>query len=146
MNATDTTGATASTTFGWTVNAAGGECTGGGELLANPGFESGSAAPWTAAAGVVSTSATEPPHGGQWDARLDGHGNTHIGTLSQTVTLPAGCSAYNAGFWLHVDTAETSTTVKYGTLTVQLVSLSGAVLDTLASYYLDHTTGYTSTS
>jgi hypothetical protein len=75
------------------------------------GFETGTAAPWSAGTGVISNHTQEPPHTGKWDAWLDGYGKTHTDTLSQTVTLPTGCSNYNLSFWLHIDTAETSTTV-----------------------------------
>jgi PKD repeat protein len=113
------------------------------QLLGNPGFETGTAAPWSASSGVISDNTQEPPHSGSWDAWLDGYGTTHTDTLSQTVTLPAGCSAYNLSFWLHVDTAETSTTTKYDTLKVQVLNSSGTVLSTLQTYSnLDHTTGY----
>jgi phosphatidylinositol-3-phosphatase len=143
VTATDPTGATGSATFGWTVNPAGG-CTGGGQLLGNPGFETGTAAPWTATAGVINNSSSEPAHAGSWDAWLDGYGSTHTDTLAQTVTLPAGCAAYSLSFWLHIDTAETTTTTRYDALTAQILNSSGTVLATLASYSnLDHGTGYT---
>jgi hypothetical protein len=59
------------------------------------------------------------------------------------VTLPSGCTNYNFSFWLHVDTAETSTSSAYDTLKVQVLSSSGAVLSTLHTYSnLDHNTGY----
>ena len=145
ITARDTTGASGTATFTWTVNpAGGGGCPGGGQLLGNPGFETGTATPWTTSTGVVSNSSSEPPHSGSWDAWLDGYGTTHTDTLTQTVTLPAGCASYSLGFWLHVDTAETSTTTKYDTLTVQILNSSGTVLTTLATYSnLDHNTGYT---
>ncbi|MEV7023083.1 PKD domain-containing protein [Kitasatospora sp. NPDC093558] len=113
------------------------------QLLGNPGFETGSAAPWTATSGVISNSTTEPPHSGSWDAWLDGYGTTHTDTLSQSVTLPAGCGTYNLSFWLHIDTAETTTTTAYDTLKVQVLNSSGTVLATLHTYSnLDHNTGY----
>jgi hypothetical protein len=113
------------------------------QLLGNPGFETGTAAPWTATAGVVNSGGGEPPHSGSWDAWLDGYGTTHTDTLAQTVTLPTRCASYTLSFWLHVDTAETTTTTKYDTLTVQVLNSSGSVLATLASYSnLDHNTGY----
>ena len=37
-------------------------------------------------------------------------------------------------FWLHIDTAETSSTTAYDTLQVQVSSVSGAALATLAMY------------
>ncbi len=103
------------------------------QLLGNPGFETGSASPWTAATGVVSNSAFEPARTGSWDAWLDGYGSAHTDTLSQSVSIPAGCLA-TLSFWLHIDTAETSTSTAYDTVKVELDSPSGAVLTTLATY------------
>jgi hypothetical protein len=92
---------------------------------------------------VINDNTQEPPHSGSWDAWLDGYGTTHTDTLSQTVTLPAGCSTYNLSFWLHIDTAETTTTTKYDTLKVQVLNGSGTVLATLHTYSnLNHNTGY----
>jgi len=113
------------------------------QLLGNPGFETGTAAPWSASSGVVNDNTQEPPHSGSWDAWLDGYGTTHTDTLAQPVTLPAGCSAYNLSFWLHIDTAETTTTTVYDTLKVQVLNSSGKVLATLHTYSnLNHNTGY----
>jgi hypothetical protein len=50
------------------------------------------------------------------------------------VALPAGCSAYTLSFWLHIDTAETTTSIAYDTLRVQVLNTSGTVLATLATY------------
>ena len=112
------------------------------QLLGNPGFETGSASPWSASSGVINNSSSEPPHSGSWDAWLDGYGTTHTDTLSQSVSIPSGCKA-SLGFWLHVDTAETTTTTKYDTLKVQILNSSGSVLSTLNTYSnLDHNTGY----
>jgi PKD repeat protein len=112
------------------------------QLLGNPGFETGTAAPWSATAGVVKNSSSEPPHSGSWDAWLDGYGTTHTDTLSQSVTIPTGCKA-SFSFWLHIDTAETSTTTAYDSLKVQVLNSSGTVLGTLATYSnLNHNTGY----
>ncbi|MFE5581630.1 putative Ig domain-containing protein [Kitasatospora sp. NPDC056531] len=135
VTATDGTGASGSTTFGWTVTGSGGGCT-AAQLLGNPGFETGSAAPWTASAGVIDNSSSEPAHSGSWKAWLDGYGTTHTDTLSQSVTIPAGCKA-TLSFYLHIDTAETGTTA-YDKLTVQ------AGTTTLATFSnLDAGNGYT---
>jgi hypothetical protein len=92
---------------------------------------------------VISNNSTEPPHSGSWDAWLDGWGSTTTDTLSQSIILPTGCSSYNLSFWLHVDTAETSTTSAFDKLTVQVLNSSGTVLSTLHTYSnLDHNTGY----
>ncbi len=144
VTATDSTGPSGSTSFSWTIGSgSGGGCT-AAQLLGNPGFETGTATPWTASTGVVADKTQEPPHSGTWDAWLDGYGTTHSDTLSQPVTVPAGCSSYQFSFWLHIDTAETTTTTAYDTLKVQVRSSSGTVLATLATYSnLNHNTGYT---
>jgi hypothetical protein len=136
VTARDTTNASGSAGFSWTVSTSGGgSCTGAGQLLGNPGFETGSASPWTATAGVIDNSAGEPAHSGSWKAWLDGYGSTHTDTLSQTLKIPAGCKA-SFSFWLHIDTAETGTTA-YDKLTVQANS------STLATYSnLNANTGY----
>jgi PKD repeat protein len=113
------------------------------QLLGNPGFETGTAAPWSATSGVIADKSAEPPHSGSWDAWMDGYGTTHTDTLSQKVTLPSGCTNYNLNFWLHINTAETSTTTQFDTMTVQVLNSSGTVLSTLHTYSnLDHNTGY----
>jgi PKD repeat protein len=153
------TGLTAGTTYYYKVSAVNGvgegaqgneasaTPTGSGcpaqQLLGNPGFETGTASPWAASSGVVANNSAEPPHSGSWDTWLNGYGTTHTDTLSQSITLPTGCTNYNASFWLHVDTAETSTTTAYDTLKVQVLNSSGTVLSTLHTYSnLDHNTGY----
>ena len=141
VTATDTTGASGSTSFTWTVNAAS-TCT-AAQLLGNPGFETGTAAPWTATSGVISDHSEEPPHSGSWDAWLDGYTKATTDTLAQTVTLPSSCSTYALSFWLHIDTNETTTTKAIDTLTVQLLNSSGTVLTTLATYSnLNAASGY----
>ena len=114
----------------------GGGCT-AAQLLGNPGFETGTAAPWTAGPGVVSNNSSEPARTGSWDAWLDGYGTTHTDTLSQPVTIPTGCTTATFTFYLHIDTAETSTSTAYDKLTVQAGST------TLATYSdLNKSTGY----
>jgi serine protease len=126
--------ASGSTSFTWTVNPSGGGCASPGQKLGNPGFETGSASPWSMSAGVLNNDTfSEPAHSGSWDAWLDGYGTTHTDTLSQQVAIPAGCSA-NFSFWLHIDTDETTTTTAYDTLKVQVLSSTGSVLATLATY------------
>jgi hypothetical protein len=137
VTAKDAAAATGSASFSWTISSTGGGCTSPGQKLGNPGFETGTAAPWTAGAGVVSNSSSEPPHSGSWDAWLDGYGTTHTDTVSQSVTIPAGCTAV-LSFWLHIDTAETTTTTAYDVLTVKAGGTT-----TLATYSnLNHNTGY----
>ncbi|MFD8080011.1 alkaline phosphatase family protein [Streptomyces sp. NPDC059718] len=90
------------------------------QLLGNAGFETGTAAPWSASTGVISNSSNEPAHAGSWKAWLDGYGTTHTDTISQSVTIPPGCNA-TLSFWQHIDTRETGSTL-FDTLTVQIGS------------------------
>ncbi|MFE9120145.1 hydrolase [Streptomyces sp. NPDC007172] len=114
-------------------------CT-GAQLLANPGFESGSSG-WTATSGIINTSSGEPARTGAYKAWLGGKGTAHTDTLAQQVTVPAGCAA-SLGFQLHIDTAETSSTA-YDTLKVQVLNSGGSVLATLGTYSnLNAASGY----
>ncbi len=141
VTATDSTGASGSTSFTWTVNPAAGGCAAPGQLLANPGFESGTTG-WTSSSGVIGqwASSGEAPHSGNGNAWLDGYGTTHTDTVSQSVTIPSGCTA-TVSFYLHVDTAETTTSAKNDTLTVQLGSTTLATFSNLdaAGGYTQHT-------
>ncbi|HJU84061.1 MAG TPA: choice-of-anchor J domain-containing protein, partial [Holophagaceae bacterium] len=50
-------------------------------------------------------------------------------------------------FWLHIDTAETTTSTAYDTMKVQVLNTSGTVLGTLATYSnLNKATGYSQKS
>ncbi|HYY98377.1 MAG TPA: hypothetical protein VE642_07300, partial [Pyrinomonadaceae bacterium] len=114
------------------------------QLIGNPGFENGSAspAPWVPSAGVIDSSTGEAPHSGAWKAWLDGYGTTHTDTLYQQVTIPSGATA-TLTFWLHIDTAETTTTTAFDTLRVQIRNSSNTVLSTLATYSnLNKAAGY----
>jgi aminopeptidase S len=136
VTATDTASASGSTSFTWTISGTGGGCTAPGQKLGNPGFETGTAAPWSASAGVIDSSTGQPARTGSWKAWMNGYGTTHTDTLSQSVAIPAGCSA-TLSFYLHIDTAETTTTIAYDKLTVK----AGAT--TLATYSnLNKNTGY----
>jgi serine protease len=136
VTAKDTTNASGSASFTWTIGSGGG-CT-ARQLLGNPGFETGSAAPWSSTAGVINPNgAGETAHSGSWYAWLDGYGTTHTDTLSQSVTIPAGCTHTTFSFWLHIDTSETTTTTAFDKLTVTAGST------TLATFSnLNHASGY----
>jgi hypothetical protein len=127
-----------STTISVTVN----NTTGTTQLLANPGFESGNVS-WTASSGVIDSSASEAAHSGSWKAWMDGYGTTHTDSILQQVAIPSGKTSATLTFWLHIDTAETTTTTQFDKLQVQVRNSSGTVLATLATYSnLDHNTGY----
>ncbi|WP_328557271.1 hydrolase [Streptomyces sp. NBC_00358] len=138
LNATDWLAGTTSSGGG---GGGTGTCT-AAQLLANPGFESGSTS-WTGTSGVITTSSSEAARTGSYKAWLNGYGSANTDTLSQAVTIPSGCSA-TLSFYLHVDTAETSTSTAYDTLKAQVVNSSGTVLSTLATYSnLNAASGYT---
>ncbi|WP_329310494.1 hydrolase [Streptomyces sp. NBC_01262] len=112
-----------------------GTCT-AAQLLGNPGFESG-ATTWTATSGVITTSSSEAARTGSYKAWLDGYGAAHTDTLSQSVTIPSGCTTATLSFYLHIDTAETTTSTAYDKLTVTAGST------TLATYSnLNAASGY----
>ncbi|WP_406442442.1 putative Ig domain-containing protein [Streptomyces sp. NBC_01613] len=135
VTASDSTGASGSTSFTWTVSTSGGGTCTSSQLLGNPGFESGNTT-WTASSGVITNDSGESAHAGSYYAWLDGYGSTHTDTLSQSVTVPTGCKA-TFTFYLHVDTAETSTSTAYDKLTVTAGST------TLATYSnLNKASGY----
>ncbi len=131
VTATDTTGAGGSASFSWTIKQVA-SCT-ARQLLGNPGFETGSAAPWAATTGVISKAGSEAAHSGSWMARLNGYRTARTDTLAQTIAVPSGCAAYNFSFWRHIDTTRRTGRVN-DTLTVAVLNSSGAVVQTLASY------------
>ncbi len=137
VTVTDNTGASGNTSFTWSISGGGGGCTSAGQKILNPGFESGSAS-WSATAGVIGQNGpSEPAHSGSWNAWMDGYGTTHTDTLSQSVTLPAGCTSYVFSFYLHIDTSETTTVTAYDKLTVKV---GGTTLATYSN--LNKASGY----
>jgi len=135
VTAKDTTNASGSASFTWTISSSGG-CT-AAQLLRNPGFESGNTI-WSSTSGVIGQNGPyEPAHTGTWDAWLDGYGTTHTDTLSQSVTIPAACTGTTFSFWLHIDTAETTTTTPYDKLTI---TANGTTIATFSN--LNHASGY----
>jgi hypothetical protein len=137
--AKDSAAKTGSTSFSWTITTSGGGCTSPGQKLGNAGFESG-ATTWTSSPAVIGQNGpSQPAHAGTWDAWLDGYGTTHTDTVSQSVTIPSGCSA-TLSFFLHIDTAETTTTSAFDTLTVKIGSTTLGTFSNLnkAAGYASH--------
>ena len=129
------TSGTKTATVSLTVGAAG-TCPSPGQKILNPGFESG-ATSWTATAGTIGAFTGQPAHSGSNNLWLDGFGTAKTESATQSITIPAGCTNYTLSFWLHIDTAETTTTTAYDKLTVSLGST------TLATYSnLNKATGY----
>src|SRR6476646_3892854 len=117
------------------------------QLIVNPGFETGSASPWALTAGVLNTSTAEPAHSGSWDAWLDGYGTNHTDTAAQTISIASTATSATLTFWLHIDTAETTTTTAFDTFRVQVLNTSGTVLSTLGTFSnLNHAAGYSQKS
>ena len=128
--------ANATATAATTVTTAAATCT-PAQVIGNPGFESGST-PWSASpSGVIGSFSGQPAHGGTREAWIDGNGRSATESVSQSVTIPAGCTTASLTFWLHIDTAETTTSTQYDKLTVKLGST------TLATYSnLNQASGY----
>ncbi|HVU91859.1 MAG TPA: hypothetical protein VHC23_06475 [Jatrophihabitans sp.] len=98
-----------------------------GQKLTNPGFESGSTG-WTQTSGVINTDGAHSRTGSGY-AWLDGYGSTHTDTLSQSVTIPAGCTA-TLTYYLSVSTQETTTSTAYDKLTL---SVNGTTKQTFSN-------------
>jgi PKD repeat protein len=142
LTVTDNGGATNTKTQSVTVSSGGGG--GSTQLLANTGFESGTT-PWTGTTADICTTScgSESPHAGTHFVWLDGYGTTHSENIAQQVTIPAGNTSATLQYYLHIDTAETTTTTAYDTLKVQVLNTSGTVLATLSTYSnLNKNTGY----
>jgi Zn-dependent metalloprotease len=121
---------TGSTSFQWSISPVGGGCASPGQKLGNPGFESGNTV-WTATPAVIGQNGpAEPAHTGTFDAWMDGYGTTHTDSITQNVTIPAGCHA-SLSFWLHIDTAETTTTTQFDRLVVTVGSTTVATFSNL---------------
>jgi hypothetical protein len=90
---------------------------------------------------LLLTPAVRPPFrggaSGTWNAWPDGYGTRHTDTVSSRCPSRPVAPTRRCRFWLHIDTSETTTTVQFDKLTVQV----GAT--TLATYSnLNHAIGY----
>jgi hypothetical protein len=120
--------------FTWTISPPSTTCK-AAQLLGNGGLESGTA-PWSATAGVVSSTANgESPRSGTRYAWLVGYGTTHTDILTQAVTIPANCSTARLTFWIKIGSADTGTVI-HDTLAVK----NGPAV--LATYSNLNRTGY----
>jgi hypothetical protein len=78
----------------------------GGDLVTNGGFEGGTG--WTeVGSSVVTTGGSVAARTGTWKAWLGGLGTDTTQSVSQSVTIPAGCTA-SLSYYLRITTAETS--------------------------------------
>lgn len=105
---------------------------GGGNLLVNGGFE-GSVSPWVSSGtGAFYTANGSYPHGGTGYIYF-GVNNSVSGQSYQTVSIPTTASG-TLSFWLNVTSSETTTTIQYDKLFVEVRDSAGTLLTTLATY------------
>jgi hypothetical protein len=149
VTAKDTTGASGSASFTWTINPASSGCT-AAQLLGNPGFETGSISPWTSTADVLAnTDEGVPAQAGSWLAWMDGYGAAHTDTVAQTVTIPSTCVSAVFTYWVEVNSTTTNTANK---LVLEVLNSSGTVLQTIpvataannGTKYVEYTTSLAS--
>jgi hypothetical protein len=106
------------------------------ELIVSGGFEP-TVTRWTAT-GAAHFSTGGVQHTGIGYAYL-GKANAVTATLSQQISIPAGTNP-SLSFWLNITTPEPSTTVAPDKMFVEVLSSTGTVLATLATYSnLNHT-------
>jgi aminopeptidase S len=112
----------------------------GGNLLLNPGFESG-AVNWTGTTGVITNSTSKPARTGSYKAWLQGNGRSSTENVGQSVAIPAAATAASLSFWIRIDTAETTGSTVYDTVKVQVVDgTTTTTLGTLSN--LNKSTSY----
>jgi len=99
-------------------------------------------AAYAALRAIISSSAPGAPnaeapqaHSGTHYAWLDGYGIAHTDSVSQTVTVPAGCHTATLTFWLQISSQDTGNTA-HDLMTVKV----GATV--LAAYSNVSRTGY----
>jgi Zn-dependent metalloprotease len=104
----------------------------GTERVTNGGFESGITG-WAGTTGVIGSFTGQTAFEGTRFAWLGGNGKTATETLTQSMTIPSAATSASLTFALHIDTAESGSTV-YDKLVVTVKNSSGSVLGTLATY------------
>jgi hypothetical protein len=102
----------------------------GGNVVVNPGFESGPGVGWTEySSGHYELIDTVKPHTGSYSADLCGY-NSCTDLVQQTITVPSGA---NLTYWWDMASNE-GTSTPYDRLRVQLYATSGTLLATLRSW------------
>ena len=102
------------------------------ERVVNGSFENG-ASPWSGTTGVIGNFSGQAAYEGSRFAWLGGNGRTASETITQDVAIPSSAASATLSFALHIDTAETGSTV-YDKLVVTVKNTAGTVLGTLATY------------
>jgi subtilisin family serine protease len=134
------TGASGTRTASYTLVVTGtGGCSGAGQKLGNPGFESGHSI-WQMTPDVIGQRTTPAPRTGTYNAWLLGYGFNTYDILQQTVTLPAGCSTYDLSFWMWITTQEYEGIAFDG---IRVQAIVGSTTTNLALWTnLDASSGY----
>ena len=129
VTVTDAASRTGTANFTWTITSGGG-CT-PTQMVANSSLENGST-PWSANAGVIGawSSYGYPGHTGTRSAWLGGQGQSHTDHLSQSVTIPSGCTSAVLRYWVRITTAENDGRV-WDRLTVTMGSTTVATATNL---------------
>jgi serine protease len=131
VTAKDGTGTTGKASFSWSVTLKP-ACT-AKQLFGNPGFETGTAAPWVASSSslIQKTGGLLSSHSGNYFAQLDGTFTPHTDTISQTVSITAGCHTDTLSFWLEIFSLEfTSSAVD----NLKVEAIAGGQTTVLATY------------
>ena len=100
-------------------------------VIVNGTFEGG-VSPW-GPSGYAEVSNLSYPHNGSWYAYL-GNANNVSGAIAQFFPIPSLASAATLSFYLNVTTQETTTTSKFDTMKVDLVTGSDQYVDTIATF------------
>jgi Zn-dependent metalloprotease len=136
VNVSNTKGNLNSSTATLTVNVA------PPDLILNGGFESG-ATNWTGTTAAIGTWSGQPAYAGTKNIWLGGNGKTTTEYIYQAVAIPSNVTSATLSFYMHIDTAETTTSKVYDKLVVSLQNTSGTTLKTLATYSnLNKAAGY----
>ena len=102
----------------------------GGNILGNPGFESG-ATVWTGTSGPITNNTGRPARSGPRKLWLGGNGSSSTETINQSVTIPSTATAATLSYWIRTDTAESGSTA-YDNMRVQVVD--GSTVTTLRTF------------
>jgi hypothetical protein len=103
-----------------------------GERILNGGFE-GSSSPWVLSGHSFYVASGSYPRSGTGYNEL-GRSNSVTGSTAQSLTLPSS-GAPALSFWLNVTTTESqSSTTQWDKLFIEVLSPSGSVLQTLATF------------
>lgn len=94
--------------------------------LQNGDFEQGRAI-WTEAGSQIIYNDPSRARGGYWFAWLGGYDNAND-VLTQSVTLPSNASSIGVRFGYRVETSETSTSIAYDNLTLNVLTANGALI------------------